>query len=106
VDHFSAAIQLDASNHVYFSNRSAAYASLQDYRKALADAQKTVELKPEWAKGYSRLGAGHHGLRQWDDAAAAYSKGEAVGGQKGGARARHCCDGRRSGWRLELGVEL
>jgi hypothetical protein len=25
-----------------------------------------VELKPDWAKGYSRLGAAHHGLREYE----------------------------------------
>lgn len=34
-----------------------------------------VELKPEWAKGYSRLGAAHYGLQQWDKAIAAYEAG-------------------------------
>lgn len=82
VEHFSEAIKIDASNHVYFSNRSAAYASLRDYRAALADAQKTVELKPDWARGYSRLGAAYYGLDQLDDAATAYSKGESTGGRQ------------------------
>ncbi|PRW58562.1 Heat shock STI [Chlorella sorokiniana] len=74
-EHFSAAIGVDPSNHVLYSNRSAAYASMGSYAQALEDAQKTVELKPDWAKGYSRLGAAHHGLRQWDDAVQAYTKG-------------------------------
>ncbi len=50
-------------------------ASLANFAEALEDARKTVELKPDWAKGYSRLGAAFHGLRKWDDAVAAYSKG-------------------------------
>jgi stress-induced-phosphoprotein 1 len=29
-----------------------------------------VELKPDWAKGYSRLGAALHGLRSYDEASA------------------------------------
>ena len=139
-ERFSAAIDLDPTNHVLYSNRSAAYASLKRYDAALKDAKKTVELKPDWARvgtglasfgcrcqevavgaalahatckrrcdgtsgrwrrtamincctsglqgtlgssillppamqGYSRLGAAHHGLRQWDDAVQAYSKG-------------------------------
>ena len=32
------------------SNRSAAYASKKDYELALKDAEKTVEIKPDWAK--------------------------------------------------------
>lgn len=51
-------------------------ASLQDYDAALASAQKCVELKPEWAKGFSRLGAAYHGLGQYDKAIKAYEDGE------------------------------
>ncbi|KDP25621.1 hypothetical protein JCGZ_20777 [Jatropha curcas] len=75
VKHFTQAISLAPSNHVLYSNRSAAYASLHNYADALVDAKKTVELKPDWSKGYSRLGAAHLGLHQIQDAIAAYKKG-------------------------------
>lgn len=75
VSHFSDAIALAPTNHVLYSNRSAAYASLQRYAEALSDAKKTVELKPDWSKGYSRLGAAHLGLGHFDDAVSAYKKG-------------------------------
>ncbi len=35
-----------------------------------------MELKPDWPKGYSRLGAAYHGLEDWDDAIKAYEDGE------------------------------
>ncbi|XP_077235476.1 stress-inducible protein [Tasmannia lanceolata] len=72
---FSDAIDLSPTNHVLYSNRSAAYASLLRYSEALTDAQKTVDLKPDWSKGYSRLGAAHVGLGNLEDAIAAYKKG-------------------------------
>lgn len=75
VSYFSDAIALAPTNHVLYSNRSAAYASLQKYADALSDAKKTVELKPDWSKGYSRLGAAHLGLGHFDDAVSAYKKG-------------------------------
>ncbi|EOA34964.1 hypothetical protein CARUB_v10020050mg [Capsella rubella] len=75
VNHFTEAINLAPTNHVLFSNRSAAHASLHHYDEALSDAKKTVELKPDWGKGYSRLGAAHLGLNQFDEAVEAYSKG-------------------------------
>lgn len=75
VQHFSDAITLAPSNHVLYSNRSAAHASLHHYAEALDDAKKTVELKPDWAKGYSRLGAAHIGLGNAEDAVSAYQKG-------------------------------
>ncbi|KAL2490047.1 Hsp70-Hsp90 organizing protein 2 [Forsythia ovata] len=73
--HFTETINLAPANHVLFSNRSAAYASLNKFSDALSDAQKTVELKPDWSKGYSRLGAAHMGLHSYNDAVSAYKKG-------------------------------
>lgn len=35
-----------------------------------------VDLKPDWAKGYSRLGAAYYGLQEWDNAIKAYEDGE------------------------------
>jgi stress-induced-phosphoprotein 1 len=58
---FSQAIELDPSNHVLYSNRSGAYASLKNWEKAAADAKKTTEIKPDWAKGWGRKGAALHG---------------------------------------------
>ncbi|KAK9927483.1 hypothetical protein M0R45_024664 [Rubus argutus] len=75
ISHFTDAINLAPTNHVLYSNRSASYASLHKYSEALTDAKKTVELKPDWVKGYSRLGAAHHGLGHFDDAVSAYKKG-------------------------------
>ncbi|KAL6004894.1 hypothetical protein ACLOJK_005451 [Asimina triloba] len=75
---FSDAIDLAPTNHVLYSNRSAAYASLQRYSDALADARKTVDLKPDWSKGYSRLGAAHLGLGNVEDAITAYKSGLAI----------------------------
>jgi stress-induced-phosphoprotein 1 len=58
---FTEAIELDPSNHVLYSNRSGSYQSLKDYDHALADAEKTVEIKPDWPKGYTRKAAALHG---------------------------------------------
>jgi stress-induced-phosphoprotein 1 len=58
---FSEAIELDPNNHVLYSNRSGAYASLRQFDKALEDADTTTKIKPDWAKGWGRKGAAHHG---------------------------------------------
>ena len=55
--------------------RSACYASLKEYSKALEDAEKTINLKPDWAKGYSRKGAALHGLGDYEEAVSTYEKG-------------------------------
>lgn len=62
VQKFSEAIAIDPSNHVLYSNRSGAYASLKNFDKALEDANKTTEIKPDWSKGWSRKGAAMHGV--------------------------------------------
>ena len=80
VKHFTDAIGVDAANHVFYSNRSAAYAALNDYDAALTDADKTVAIKPDWVKAYSRKGAALYGLKRYDDACDAYNKGLEIDG--------------------------
>lgn len=75
IDYFTQAINIDASNHVFFSNRSACYASLNNYQKALEDAEQTINLKKDWPKGYSRKGAALFGLGRLDEAVDAYNEG-------------------------------
>lgn len=47
---YTEAIELDAKNHILFSNRSAAYAKAGKYVEALEDADKTIQLKKDWPK--------------------------------------------------------
>lgn len=61
IELFTQAIEVDPSNHVLFSNRSACYASIKDFDGALKDAVKCIEIKPDWAKGHTRKGAALHG---------------------------------------------
>ncbi|KAG9053986.1 Hsp90 cochaperone [Serendipita sp. 407] len=75
IDLFGQAIALDPSNHVLYSNRSAAYAGKKDWDNALSDADKCVSLNPKWSKGYVRKGAALHGARKYDEAIAAYEDG-------------------------------
>ncbi|BDD60456.1 Hsp90 cochaperone [Monascus purpureus] len=62
IEKFTQAIGLDASNHILYSNRSAVYAAQSEYQKALDDANKAIELKSDWSKGYLRKGAACRGL--------------------------------------------
>ena len=75
IEHFSRAIDLDSSNHVLFSNRSASQASLKRFELALEDAEKAISIKPDWPKGYSRKGAALHGLGKLAEAIAVYKEG-------------------------------
>lgn len=78
IENFSKAIELDGSNHVLYSNRSASYASNHQWNEALADAQTCVALNSSWGKGYVRLGAALHGLKRFDEAIDSYKKGQAA----------------------------
>ena len=75
---YTEAINLDPKDHVFFSNRSAAYLSKGDASSALSDGQRCIELKSDWAKGYTRKGAALHSLRRYDDAIEAYQAGLAI----------------------------
>jgi len=48
---------------------------LKKYDEAIQDANKTIELKPDWVKGYSRKGAALHGLSKYEEAIETYNKG-------------------------------
>ncbi|RLN94826.1 hypothetical protein BBJ28_00011156 [Nothophytophthora sp. Chile5] len=73
---YTRAIELDPDNAVYYSNRSAAYLATGDARgKALKDAEKCIERRPDWWKGYSRKGAAEHALQRFDAARVTYNEG-------------------------------
>lgn len=61
-------------NHVLYSNRSACFASLKEFEKALNDANECVKINPSWSKGYNRIGAAQFGLGSLDEAEQSYKK--------------------------------
>ncbi|KAF4592405.1 heat shock protein [Ophiocordyceps camponoti-floridani] len=75
IDKFTQAIALQPDNHILYSNRSAAYASKKQWDEALKDADKTTEIKPDWAKGWGRKGAALHGKGDLVGANDAYEEG-------------------------------
>jgi len=75
---YTEAINLDPKDHVFFSNRSAAYLSKGDAKSALSDAERCIALNGSWAKGYSRKGAALHSLRRYDEAISTYESGLAI----------------------------
>jgi tetratricopeptide (TPR) repeat protein len=72
IEHFTEAIKHDPTDHVFFSNRSACYASSDQYEKAQQDGAECVRLKPDWAKGYTRKAHAEFFLKNYDDAAETY----------------------------------
>ncbi|KAI2819809.1 hypothetical protein CBS115989_4167 [Aspergillus niger] len=62
VEKFTQAIEIEPSNHILYSNRSAVYSAQSQYEKALEDANKATDLKADWSKGWLRKGAAYRGL--------------------------------------------
>lgn len=75
---FTDAIAIDPDNAVLYSNRSAAYASARRWAEATNDARRTTQLRPDWGKGWSRLGAALQGSGDFAGAVAAFRSGVAV----------------------------
>jgi len=60
------------NSHVYYSNRSAAYLSLNQYDESIRDSEKSLALQPNYAKAYSRLGLTYFACGRYSDAVTAY----------------------------------
>ena len=71
---YSLAIAQDPNCATFFSNRSAAYASLERWREALDDAQEAARMRPEWAKAHVRRGSALSALGRHTDARNAYAR--------------------------------
>lgn len=54
IEKYSEAVDLDPDNHVYYSNRSAAYGLNGQWELAAQDGQKCVSLNAQFLKGYHR----------------------------------------------------
>lgn len=75
VEFFTKAIEEDPSNHVLYSNRSAAYSALQEGKDALQDAEKVIEIKSDWPKGFLRRGVAYETLYKYPEAHSSFQAG-------------------------------
>ena len=71
---YTLAVREDPFNEVYFSNRSAAFVALKQFKEALDDADEVVRIKPAWVKGHTRRGAALSGMKKHEEARKAYAK--------------------------------
>nr|XP_019548082.2 tetratricopeptide repeat protein 28 isoform X1 [Aedes albopictus] len=72
---YTDALALDPSNHILFSNRSAARLKQGQFALALQDATRARELCPQWPKAYFRQGVALQCLGRYGEALAAFSSG-------------------------------
>jgi stress-induced-phosphoprotein 1 len=79
ISHYTEAIKLDPTNHVYYSNRSSVYAAKKDFVNALKDGEKAVEINSTWSKGYLRKGIAQFYLGKYEAAINTFNKGLELG---------------------------
>lgn len=72
--HYTHAIKLDPQNYSLYSNRSFAFLMVQQYHYAMEDALMTIQLKPDWPKGYFRKGEIELRTFRFSDALQSYAK--------------------------------
>jgi len=75
LEYYSQAIALEPNNHIHFSNRSLCYFNLNQFDKALDDAQKCIDINQRWGKGYQRRGQAEYRLNKIWESFASYSFG-------------------------------
>jgi len=75
IDLYTDALNYKIMEHVFYSNRSAAYCQIQNFSEAHLDALEVLKKKPKWAKGYLRAGNAFLGLGNFSDAIKSFEKG-------------------------------
>lgn len=68
VSMFTEAIKCDPKDYRFFGNRSYCYYCLEQYPQALADAERSIQLAPDWPKGYFRQGSALMGMKRYSEA--------------------------------------
>lgn len=72
---YTEAIKRLPTEHTAYSNRAAAYLKLCAYNDALKDAEKCLELKPDFVKAHARKGHSYFWTKQYHRALKAYDDG-------------------------------
>ncbi|XP_072233092.1 uncharacterized protein [Leuresthes tenuis] len=72
VKYFTDAIKCNPTEFKLFGNRSFCFEKLQEYDKALTDAELSLGICPGWVKGLFRKGKALAGLKRYEEAAQAY----------------------------------
>jgi len=58
-----------------YTNRASTYAALKMWEDALSDAREAVRIKPDWLKGYYRMGVCLVELKQYHEACRVFERG-------------------------------
>lgn len=71
---YTECIDIDASDHLHWSNRALVQNKLGRYEEMLEDATRCVELSPEFSKGWARVGTANVALERFDAAEEAFKR--------------------------------
>lgn len=66
--YFTKAIEYDQDNKIFYSNRSACHLAKGNYKLALNDAKRSVEIDPSYVKGYYRGALANYEMNKLDEA--------------------------------------
>ncbi len=72
VKEYTEGLKRDPKNKSIFSNRCLAYIKLMEFEYALKDAEKCLEIDPNFVKAYVRKGTIQHMMKQYHKAMQAY----------------------------------
>lgn len=75
IESYTQAINLTPNNKIFYSNRAAAYSQAGQQTLAIDDANKALEIDPQFARAYSRLGHAYYNDQQFENAVKAYEDG-------------------------------
>jgi len=75
IEFYTKAIEETPNDHSIYGNRSASHYNLKNFDSASTDADKCIEIKDDWAKGYQRKAMALHGQGNRAEAIQFYTKG-------------------------------
>ncbi|KAK2399493.1 hypothetical protein P8452_06672 [Trifolium repens] len=68
IELYNCAIVIYEKSAVYYCNRAAAYTQINKYTEAIQDCLRSIEIDPNYSKGYSRLGFAYYAQGNYRDA--------------------------------------
>ncbi|XP_067842544.1 protein SGT1 homolog isoform X2 [Heptranchias perlo] len=92
LEELTAAVGQDLNVAEYYCQRAYAHVLLQNYKEAVEDASKALELKPNCALAYLRKGMAEYHLKMYQSSMESFTRGQgldATGQQDGNAEETH-----------------
>ena len=75
IDLYTQAINADPTQATFYCNRAAALTKKNQFKEAIPDCEKAIQLDPKYAGAYSRLGFAYWSLNNIPEARKAYQRG-------------------------------